>query len=49
LAGDLLPRKKSKYKKKYIEVWKCKGCDFEWSYKTMKCPICSSLETIKII
>lgn len=46
-----LPRKvkKSKYKKTYIETWKCKGCDFQWCYRTLKCPMCYAPEAIKII
>ena len=46
---QVVKRKKSKYNKQYIETWKCKGCEFEWCYKTMKCPLCYSLTMIKII
>jgi len=21
-------------------IWKCKNCNFEWSYSLEKCPIC---------
>ena len=41
-------KKKSKYVKTHIETWKCKGCDFEWSYRTMKCPLCCNFQMIKI-
>lgn len=45
-----MPKKrKSKYKKIYIEAWKCRGCDFQWTYKTVKCPMCSSITMAKII
>ncbi|MDI6721400.1 MAG: hypothetical protein QMD85_03350 [Candidatus Aenigmarchaeota archaeon] len=42
-------KKKSKYKKQFIEVWKCRGCDFQWSYKTCRCPLCSTTEMLKLI
>ncbi len=41
--------KKSKYKKTYIETWRCKGCEFQWNYRTLKCPMCYNIQTIKII
>ncbi|HLD48765.1 MAG TPA: hypothetical protein VJB11_00205 [archaeon] len=44
-----MPKKKSKYKKQYLETWKCGDCDFEWSYRTMKCPICSENNMVKIL
>lgn len=40
---------KSKYKKEYIEMWQCVDCDFQWAYRTMKCPLCYSAEKTKII
>lgn len=40
---------KSKYIKEYIEVWQCGDCDFKWAYRTIKCPICYSGSTTKII
>ena len=27
----------------------CRGCEFEWSYRTMKCPLCYSAGMIKIV
>lgn len=42
-------KKKSKYVKTHIETWKCGGCDFEWSYRTMKCPLCYSAGMVKIV
>jgi hypothetical protein len=42
-------KKKSKYNKQYIEMWKCGGCAFEWCYRTMKCPLCYSVKTVKIV
>lgn len=44
-----MPKKKAKYKKTRIEIWRCRGCEFEWSYRTAKCPICSSFQTLKIV
>lgn len=40
---------KTKYNKLFIELWKCGDCDFEWTYKTIKCPICASGQTVKLI
>ncbi|MFC2143294.1 hypothetical protein ACFLQN_02755 [Candidatus Aenigmatarchaeota archaeon] len=48
-TGRKKRRGKAKYNKLFIEVWKCKDCAFEWSYQTLKCPICSSIETLKVI
>ena len=42
-------KKKSKYIKQYIETWKCRGCAFEWSYRTMKCPLCYTVDAMKIV
>ncbi|MBI2579026.1 MAG: hypothetical protein HYW26_04920 [Candidatus Aenigmarchaeota archaeon] len=45
----MVRKKKSKYKKIYIESWKCSGCEFQWNYKTVRCPLCSSQLATKII
>jgi len=44
-------RKKSKYVKQFIETWKCKDadCNFQWSYRTLRCPMCSVTGAIKIV
>jgi hypothetical protein len=44
-----MARKKAKYKKIKIEVWKCGGCEFEWSYRAVRCPLCSTSTPLKII
>ncbi|MBI4896463.1 MAG: hypothetical protein HY832_02845 [Candidatus Aenigmarchaeota archaeon] len=43
------PVKKSKYIKVFIEKWKCDDCSFQWSYRTMKCPLCACFEVVKIV
>lgn len=40
---------KSKYKKEYIELWQCCDCDFQWAYRTIKCPLCYGVERTKIM
>jgi predicted Zn-ribbon and HTH transcriptional regulator len=44
-----MAKKKSKYNKQYIEAWKCNDCEFEWTYKTVRCPVCSTESVTKII
>jgi hypothetical protein len=34
--------KTSKYRNLYIEEYQCKRCDFKWTYKTVRCPLCRS-------
>ncbi|MBI4014902.1 MAG: hypothetical protein HY365_03025 [Candidatus Aenigmarchaeota archaeon] len=47
--ADKAVKKKSKYNKVHLEAWKCDACSFECSYKTLKCPLCSTLNMVKII
>ena len=42
-------RGKTKYNKIYIELWQCKCCDYEWAYKTQRCPLCSTMSPVKIV
>ena len=48
-VADKMIKKKSKYNKVHLEAWKCDACSFECSYKTLKCPLCSTLNMVKII
>ncbi len=35
-------KKKTKYEKTHMSLFKCNNCSFEWAYETMKCPVCYS-------
>ncbi|MFH0836781.1 MAG: hypothetical protein V1870_01505 [Candidatus Aenigmatarchaeota archaeon] len=40
--------RRPKYDTAQIATWKCGECDFLWYYKTIKCPLCYSDNTVKI-
>ena len=42
-----MPRK-PKYDTVQIETWKCGKCEHVWYYQTLKCPICTSLDLLRI-
>ncbi|MFH1420674.1 MAG: hypothetical protein ABIG30_01770 [Candidatus Aenigmatarchaeota archaeon] len=42
-------KKKTKYAKTHMELFKCRECAFEWAYRTVKCPICSANEFLQTI
>ncbi len=39
---------KTKYEKVFTALWKCESCEYEWRYKSRRCPVCSSIK-IRII
>ena len=36
--------RKSKYKKIHTKKWNCVKCNYDWFYKTIRCPTCSSTD-----
>ncbi|MCX6818925.1 MAG: hypothetical protein NT129_02895 [Candidatus Aenigmarchaeota archaeon] len=36
--------RKTKYKKCFPKKFSCSNCSYNWFYKTVKCPACSSKE-----
>jgi hypothetical protein len=41
-------KRKLKYAKNPAKKFKCNSCEYIWLYTAVRCPLCSSLETVQI-